>query len=256
MGFTLNEVADVGRTGGPVEAGPPGQTVGASSDGAGCLAALELEVESLRGFVARRVANRADAQDLAQQALLLACARIATFRGQNLRGWLFTIARHLIVDHYRKTGLSRFVELEGDAGDPALHSPGVAAPIVCALRERINCWALCISKRLHLEEQVTVLQADIYGYRDREGAAALGMSEASYKLLLHGARAHLRAHAAGTCAGVPMAEPCPCETNSGAGRPPSPDQALELRRAPRVRCPLSPEALLELRRRLLEGLSL
>jgi RNA polymerase sigma-70 factor, ECF subfamily len=248
------EATDAGRTGGQIEFGPPGRMAEAL-DSAGCLAELKSEVESLQGFVARRVANPADAQDLAQQALLLACARTATFRGENLRGWLFAIARHLIVDHYRKTGRSHFVALDEDAGDPAWQSSGAAAPVVCALRERIDCWALCISKRLHLEEQVAVLQADIYGYRDREGATALDMSEASYKLLLHGARAHLRAHAAGTCAAVRMSEPCPCETNSGSGRPPSPEQGLQSRRSPRVRCPLSHDALIELRRRLLTGLS-
>jgi DNA-directed RNA polymerase specialized sigma24 family protein len=49
-------------------------------------------------YVTRRVVNRSDAADIVQQTLLTACVSIASFRGENLQGWLFAIARHLITD--------------------------------------------------------------------------------------------------------------------------------------------------------------
>src|SRR5512138_899911 len=62
------------------------------------LALIGLETRHVHRFVARQMANPADAADLAQQTLLVACERLGTFRNGNLRAWLFSIARHLIVD--------------------------------------------------------------------------------------------------------------------------------------------------------------
>jgi len=47
---------------------------------------LEAYSSEVHRFVGWRVANRADAEDIAQQALLVACAKFNTLRGENFRG--------------------------------------------------------------------------------------------------------------------------------------------------------------------------
>ena len=160
-------------------------------------------VDEVHRFVARRVPNPTDAQDIAQQSLLQACQGFASFRGENLRAWLLTIARHLIVDHYRAQRRFEFLEADEAARtekEMALQSRHDAVPELCANRERLRCYFNCIAQRLRLEQQIAILLADVHGYRDKEAAAALGVRLPTYKLLLHQARARLHECAWGRCA--------------------------------------------------------
>ena len=151
-------------------------------------------------FVARRVGNFADAADIAQQALLLAWAKLGTCRGENVSAWLLTIARHLIVDHYRAQNRVQFVEVAALAEkEPSLQTLPDALLAACECRARLRTWLDCITQRLRLEEQVAVLLADVYGHRDKDSAAVLRMSTPSFKLLLHGARTRLQEIAGGEC---------------------------------------------------------
>ena len=55
----------------------------------------------LRGFVAARVHNASDADDLAHLILERAMAKSTAAEVHNAPGWLFGIARNAIADHYR-----------------------------------------------------------------------------------------------------------------------------------------------------------
>ncbi|MBP7148269.1 MAG: hypothetical protein KBD01_12025 [Acidobacteria bacterium] len=164
---------------------------------------IELFATEIHRYVARRVANPADAADLAQQALMLAFEKLPAFRNGLLRAWLFTIARHVIVDHYRSRNRARMLELsdEFEESEPALHTAPDLPVAACYCRERVNDWLECIARRLRLDEQVAVLLADVYGYRDRESSEMLRMTLPCFKLMLHGARACLRAEAGCTLVG-------------------------------------------------------
>jgi len=160
---------------------------------------LEPYADQIHRFVARRVDNTADAADIAQQTLLQACTKIDTCRGEDVAPWLHTIARHLIVDHYRARHRFQFVEVTALAEtEPALRTPRDAVPSLCERRQRLSCLTDCITRRLRLEQQVAVLLADVHGCRDKESAAVLGMSVPCFKLLLHGARGRLQTVAGGT----------------------------------------------------------
>lgn len=67
------------------------------------------------------------AEDLFQETFMKAFSRINTFNGQNFRIWLFSIARHLIIDYWKKASVRRrhpFLVLEGmDFEDPAKSTP-------------------------------------------------------------------------------------------------------------------------------------
>ncbi len=196
------------------------------------------DVAEVHRFVARRVSNHADAADIAQQTLLLACAKSETFRGKNFSGWLFTIARHLIVDHYRTQNRFQFLAVEALVEtEPALWTPRDAVRVVCECRALVSGWLDCLNQRLRLEEQVAVLMADIYGHRDEDSAAVLRMRLPSFKLLLHGARGRLHGVVGGRCTVV--------KTTDGA---PATHRVA-------VICRLSGSELLALRDRLLEGVT-
>lgn len=54
-------------------------------------------------YIARRVGNEKDAEDLTMQVFLKGLDRIDTYeeRGYTIRSWLFRIAHNLVVDHFR-----------------------------------------------------------------------------------------------------------------------------------------------------------
>lgn len=63
---------------------------------------LRDEGHRLLAFVRRRVSSEADAHDIVQQALMLAFIALPGFRGHSLLStWVFGIARHVVLDHYR-----------------------------------------------------------------------------------------------------------------------------------------------------------
>jgi RNA polymerase sigma-70 factor (ECF subfamily) len=155
----------------------------------------------LHRFVARRVRNADDAADIAQQALLLAFEKSGTCRSQDGSGWLFSIARNLIVDHYRARGRFRFLEAGALVDtEPALRTARDHVHVTCEQRQRLACWVGCVRERLPLDEQVAVLLSHVHEYADRDSAAEMELSLASFKLLLHRARARLHAIAGGRCA--------------------------------------------------------
>jgi RNA polymerase sigma factor (sigma-70 family) len=146
-------------------------------------------------FVSRRVPNPADAADLSQQTLLLACSKLDTLRGESVLAWLYTIAQHLIIDYYRTRNRFHFVELSDGSGadaELALRTPPDAVLALYEFREKLKAWKGTCANELHLEHQVAVLLADVYGYQDKDSAAMLRMSLPSFKLLLHEARARLK----------------------------------------------------------------
>ena len=58
----------------------------------------------VRGYLAARVYHLDDAEDLAQEAFLVAFAKLSTYEiGTNFRAWLLSIAKFQLNNHWRKT---------------------------------------------------------------------------------------------------------------------------------------------------------
>jgi RNA polymerase sigma-70 factor (ECF subfamily) len=225
---------------------------------------LERSAGEVYRFVARRVANVADAEDIAQQTMLVAWAKFSSFRGENLSGWLFTIARHLVVDYYRARNRFQFVEVGPETlgeTEPTLQSAPDAVRVAYECRERLKDWLFCVTERLDLEAQIAVLLADICGYRDKDSAAILRMSLPSFKLLLHRARARLRKIDGDNHLTVRKTNDARCgesdarhgkNVNRANGGQPSARRSRRVARS----CRLTTPQLLALRRKLLDGLTL
>ena len=214
------------------------------------------DVSAVHHYVERRVPNRADAADIAQEALLVGCAKRLTCRSQNQSGWLLAIARHLIIDHYRSMNRRKFLDIETLSDkELASHAPGA----IHENRERLTGWLDGLTRQLPLAEQIAVLLADAYAYRDRDSASVLHMSLPSFKLLLHGARAHLRSffHVDGAATHSSPSASAGLSRHgesdfAGRGHPPALDRPCRTG----VACRLGKKELEALRDRLVEGFGL
>lgn len=143
--------------------------------------------------VAWRIKHAEDAADVAQQALLKAALKLSSFRGRNLRAWVFAITNNLIIDYYRARGRRVYVDVDvAETTERVLRTEEQCVPENCDRSRQLQLWLLSLARLLALEEQVAVLMADIYGYRAKDSAPKLQITVPSYKLLLHDARAYLR----------------------------------------------------------------
>jgi RNA polymerase sigma-70 factor, ECF subfamily len=144
----------------------------------------------------RMVKDKAEAEDLTQEAFLLLFRKIHTFRGESaFSTWLHRLAVNLVLMRLRKKSLPVFsIEAIPDADDETapLRSLelGAADLSLEGAIDRINLHR-CIQRLPAGFRKVFVLH-DIQGYRHREIASLLGRSVGDSKSQLHKARKRLR----------------------------------------------------------------
>ncbi|CAN5664546.1 ECF family RNA polymerase sigma factor SbrI [soil metagenome] len=115
----------------------------------------------------RATGNRAIAEDLTSTIFLTVVDKIDRFHGGSFRSWLFTIARHAVIDRARTEQRLVPMPVGHDPADPA-HSPEA---IVLA-----NDDALTVRELLGVlsEEQREVVQLHLAGLNAAEIADVLG----------------------------------------------------------------------------------
>lgn len=144
-------------------------------DGVAYRALLQLLVPRLRNFFGRRVP--ADAvEDLVQETLMALHTRRGTFdRGRPFSPWLFAIARHKVVDHFRSNRhVSLMDELDTQFAAPDLESANGAAIDVERLLDT-----------LPPKQRDAILATKIEGLTMAEAAAASGISTSDAKVSVH-----------------------------------------------------------------------
>jgi RNA polymerase sigma-70 factor (ECF subfamily) len=149
----------------------------------------------VRTFARSLCATPQDAEDAAQEALIILYRKIGTLRASGaLASWMFRIVRNECLRQVRLLLASK----NGDGygyGDPAaVESRGVPEPSAeeAVLRrleaERI---AAAVSALPRDQRQVLIMR-DVQGLPGRTVAHALGLSTAAMKSRLHRARSNLR----------------------------------------------------------------
>jgi RNA polymerase sigma-70 factor (ECF subfamily) len=141
--------------------------------------------------IARRIVGSPEAaEDVAQEAMLLAFVHRDAFRGDSrFRTWLYRVAATAALGHLRKLKRSREVlSLDPDAV-PALLDPSSSPEAIVAHRE-----AVAIANRLLADlepafRDVIVLRSE---YSEADTANRLGITIANVKVRAHRARAKLR----------------------------------------------------------------
>lgn len=136
--------------------------------------------------VARRiVATDEDADDVAQEALLLAHRHLASFRGDSrLRTWLYRIAVTTALGHLRRTKRARL-----HVADVPLPDPAKSPEAVLADAESDALVRDAVQELEPLYRDVIIARA--YA-SEAEVAECLGISVANVKIRAHRARHQLR----------------------------------------------------------------
>ncbi len=148
---------------------------------------------NLRAFIARRVRNQADVDDLVQRVLLQIVRSLDTLRhAERLHAWVYRTARNVIVDYYRAAGSRR----ELAAGDTPEAADAVGPESFddedgAALRELAVCLAPMLG-RLTPAYQEAIRMVDLEGTTQQEAARRAGVSLSGMKSRVQRGRQQLR----------------------------------------------------------------
>ena len=155
----------------------------------------------LKSFLLRMTASVQDAEDLVQETYLKAQAKISTFRGESsLKTWVFSIASNLARDLLRskKRWPENVTDICKDAAlgnrhffQEAIHIRQTSSQGNFEIKEHIAFCFTCVSKSLPLEGHLVLLLKEIYGFKVKEIAQILQMSESMVKYHLHVSRSKM-----------------------------------------------------------------
>jgi RNA polymerase sigma-70 factor (ECF subfamily) len=147
---------------------------------------------NLRAFIARRVRNPADVDDLVQRVLLQIVQGLETLRETDrLHAWVYRVARNVIVDFYRAPSTRREVTT-GDAEDAA-----AAVPMADAADERqaLHELATCLDplmQRLAPPYREAVMLTELDGITQADAAIRAGVSVSGMKSRVQRGRRQLK----------------------------------------------------------------
>jgi RNA polymerase sigma-70 factor (ECF subfamily) len=138
--------------------------------------------DSVYRFLYARVGNREDAEDLTSQVFLKAAQRLDGARSEaSVASWLFTVARTVLADHWRRyyrapagVEFSDEIVAERPAGDSAGDSTSAAERLVEAVLETLP-------PRYRRVLELRFLQ----GYTIDEAAAEMNVTPGNLKVLQH-----------------------------------------------------------------------
>lgn len=141
----------------------------------------------VRGFVGRRVPDRALAEDLTSETFARALRRIGTFDkpiGGGMGAWLITIARNLIFDHAKSSRHQREVVVgEMYDAEQLFSSHAVEGPEDDVLTRLQNAAVREAIKRLNDQQRECVELRFLRGLSVAETAQELGRNEGAIKTL-------------------------------------------------------------------------
>lgn len=191
---------------------------------------IEFHANLLR-FVARRVRNPADAEDVVQRVFLQVHRALPTLRdADRLPAWLYQTTRRVLADFYRAPAQRRELAMgdaEDVAGDVDAASSGADPDEPTALIELSACLRPLMASLSDADQEALTL-VEFGGMSQVDAAHQLGVSVSGMKSRVQRARARLRSTVEACCrvevdrrGGVSSVEPrggssCGC----GQGKPP------------------------------------
>lgn len=148
--------------------------------------------ERLRAFIAKRVGNESEADDLLQEVFMRVHRHIDELREPDrLVSWVFQITRHVLIDYYRTPGRRRELpsgsaeELEAKYSDPH-EEPEAAAGL-----ELSGCLRPMI-ERLPTEYRQAMTLVELEGFTQKQAADRLGLSVPGMKSRVQRGRKQLK----------------------------------------------------------------
>jgi RNA polymerase sigma-70 factor (ECF subfamily) len=141
--------------------------------------------ETVYRYIYFRVNNAQLAEDLASETFLRALRRISSFswQGRAFGAWLVTIARNLVVDHF-KSGRYRLEIVKPDVlGADAPESDPTTSPETAVLERLTNATLLTAVKKLNPDQQECIVLRFLQGFTVAETARTMGKNEGAVKAL-------------------------------------------------------------------------
>jgi RNA polymerase sigma-70 factor (ECF subfamily) len=137
--------------------------------------------------LARRMVGEDLANEVTQDVFVRVWEKLATFRGDAAFGtWLYRVAVNVILGRRKKLGIRRERFVEGDEAIGRLSSRPVGSETVVDFESAIQ--------RLPDGARDVFVLHDVEGYKHKEIAGQLGITEGTSKSQLHRARMILREH--------------------------------------------------------------
>lgn len=138
--------------------------------------------DAIYTYVYYRVADGALAEDLSAEVFVRLVDKIRAYdhTGRPLLAWLYTIARNLVIDHYRKTGQVTWLPLDDRMEASREEHPAEQA------EEHLDQMRLAraMENLTEVQRQVILLKF-VHGYSNGEVAERLGKEEGAIKSLQH-----------------------------------------------------------------------
>jgi RNA polymerase sigma-70 factor (ECF subfamily) len=147
----------------------------------------------LAGFIARRVADPQDAEDVLQDVMLRIHRHSHELESaERVSAWVHRIARNAIVDHYRRRA-ARPELPAGAAGELEEREDGsLGEPASEALRRELAACLRPLIERLPEKQREALVLTELDGLTQIEAARRLGISVSGAKARVQRGRAQLR----------------------------------------------------------------
>lgn len=152
--------------------------------------------DGLRAFIAKRVANEAEVEDILQDVFLRIHRKIESVKEPRLvTSWIYQITRHAIIDHYRAPARrrERSVGLAGNL-DSALSNPALSTSQKDSgrLREELSGCLRPMIAQLSREYREAVTLVELEGVTQQAAAKQLGLSVSGMKSRVQRGRKQLK----------------------------------------------------------------
>lgn len=138
--------------------------------------------EALWRYCLRLTGSPWDAEDLLQETLMKAFARLTHWQPLDARPYIFRVSTNTWIDQQRRTRLP-VGSLDESSLEPAEHTPDPGAALA-AMEHLVQ--------RLPPRQRVVVLLTDVFHFTAAEVAGMIGSTEGAVKAVLHRARTSLR----------------------------------------------------------------
>jgi RNA polymerase sigma-70 factor (ECF subfamily) len=149
--------------------------------------------DGLRAFIAKRVADEAEVDDILQDVFLRVHRRLDRLRDPDrMVAWLFQIARHAIIDYYRTPRRNREVPVGlADALDVPFEGSS-RSPEAGHMQEELAACLRPMLKRLSAEYREAITLVELDGLTREEAAKQMGLSVSGMKSRVQRGRQQLR----------------------------------------------------------------
>ena len=155
----------------------------------------------LRGFIASRVSNQADVDDILQEVFIKIQRGAGQLRDDDrLTAWMFRIANNAIIDHYRSAPRRR--ELPVDTFRDEEGHPGVDERIddPAPVRAQVSACLLPLIQQLPEHYRQALEIVELGGTSQTDAARHLGLSVSGMKSRVQRARSQLLDRLSELCA--------------------------------------------------------